>query len=207
MTMPAYTDLTGLGGIALACAATSLAIPGVQRLSPARLATLLAVIAVAVLVPLGPLPLAVCLRGATGDLSITTLVLLGGAIRRGLLGWPPPERHGRFALLGGIAGAALGLYPMALGVGLLDPYRSGYGSPWLVGGLLVVALAAWFGRLPVIATCLALATLGWTLRWYESTNLWDYLLDPLVGLYALGAVASRGARRLLGSFRGEPAGA
>ena len=130
----------------------------------------------------------------------------GSAMLRGLTGWLPVNDRARVALLGFVAVAALALYPMALGAGLFDPYRLGYGSPWLVSALLAVALAAWFGRLELAATCLALATLAWTLRWYESTNLWDYLLDPLVAGYALGSLAVRGMKRALGAFRGTAPG-
>ena len=59
-------------------------------------------------------------------MSITTLVLLGGAILRCLTRWPPVDHRARFALLAFIAIAALALYPMALGIGLADPYRLGY---------------------------------------------------------------------------------
>ena len=206
MTMPAYTDITGLAGIAVALAATLLAIPGVRRISRQRLAGLLATVVGLVLIPLGALSVAACVRGAFGDLSITTLVLLGCTISRCLTGSPHVEHGTRFALLAFVSAAALALYPMALGIGMFDPYRLGYGSPWLLSGFFAVALAAWFGRLHLIAICLALATLAWTLRWYESTNLWDYLLDPLVSFYALGSLVSRGAKRVVGSLRNSPPG-
>jgi hypothetical protein len=196
MAMPAYTDVTGLAGIALALAALFAASPGRGRLGRRRLAWLLLAVAIVVLLPLGTLSLAAGVRGATGDLSITTLVLLGHAILRRATGWPPVDRGAQLALLGGVALAALVLYPMALGVGLVDPYRLGYGSPWLLGILFAVALAAWVGRLHLVASCIALAILAWTVGWYESNNLWDYLLDPLVSFYALGCVALRGANRI-----------
>ena len=185
MTTPTYTDVTGLAAITVALAATLLAIPGVRRISRPRLGVLLVAVAVFVSIPFGPLSLAACVRGAFGDLSITTLVLLGGAIVRCLTGWPPADHRARFVLVVFFSVAALALYPMALGIGMFDPYRMGYGSPWLVGGLFATALVAWFGRCEIIAICLALATLAWTCHWYESTNLWDYLLDPLVSFYAL----------------------
>jgi len=83
-----------------------------------------------------------------------------------------------------------------LGAGLFDPYRLGYGSQWLVGVLLVIALAAYIRRLTLVALCLALAVLAWVAGWYESTNLWDCLLDPLLAMYAIGALAAHGARKL-----------
>ena len=189
MPWPTFTDFTGIAGVALALSATPLVIPGVRRLVRARLAVLLAGVTLLVLIRFGTLSVAEGVRGVFGDLSMTTLVLLGSAILRRLTSWPPENERARFALVVLIAATAVVFYPLALGVGRFDPYRLGYGSPWLVGGLLAVALAAWFSRCDVIAICLALATLAWTLHWQESTNLWDYLLDPLVSGYALGRVA------------------
>ena len=206
MTTFVYTDAIGLAGLAVALAATPLAIPAVRRISRPRLAALLVAVAVFVLIPLGSPSVAILVRGVFGDLSVTTLVLIGSAIVRALTGWPTVDRRARFGLLAFISVAALALYPMALGVGMFDPYRLGYGSPRLVGGLFATALAAWFCRCETIATCLALATLAWACRWYESTNLWDYLLDPLASFYALGSVAIRGVKRMAGGFRGTARG-
>jgi hypothetical protein len=93
-----------------------------------------------------------------------------------------------FALLILIALAALALYPMAMGVGAYDLYRLGYGNPQFVAALLLLALAAWFRKSSLIALCIAFATLAWSLGWYESDNLWDYLLDPFLSIYALSAI-------------------
>lgn len=201
MTTPAYTDVTGLAGIAIALAATPLAMPGVRQMRRRRLAALLAAVAVVVLIPFGPLSVAAGVRGVFGDLSITTVILLGSAIIRCVTRSPRVDHRTRFALLAFISAAALALYPMALGVGMFDPYRLGYGSPALLSALFAVALAAWYARLHLIAICLALVILAWTLHWYEFTNLWDYLLDPLVSFYALGSFVSRGANRLTSSRR------
>ena len=193
--MPAFTDLTGLLGIATALGAIGVALPGVRRLSRSWRGGLVFVMVIFALVPCGTLSATACVRGAFGDLSITSLVLLGDATLRRLTGAGPMESRVRFAILVIVSVAALALYPMALGIGIFDPYRLGYGSPWFLGGLFAVALAAWFRRVDLLAVCLALATLAWSVRWYESTNLWDYLLDPLVSFYALGALVAHGAQR------------
>lgn len=56
-------------------------------------------------------------------------------------------------------------------------------------------LAAWQG-LPAITFTLAAAVLAWSAGWYESANLWDYLLDPLVAAYAVAALIKQGIRKL-----------
>ncbi len=194
--MPRFTDFTGLTGIALALGAIVVALPGGRRLSRARLSGLFFVVMILSLTPFGALSAAAGVRGAFGDLSITTLVLLGGATFRRLTGGAPAESRARFKALVFVAVAAIVLYPMALGIGRFDPYRLGYGSLWFVSGIFAVALAAWFARINLLAVCLALATVAWSVRWYESTNLWDYLLDPLVSFYALGALVPCGVRTL-----------
>ncbi|MES1981500.1 MAG: hypothetical protein V4443_03385 [Pseudomonadota bacterium] len=190
----AYTDLTGLAGSTLALIALVLLFPGVARLQPKYRIWLVILVAAASLIPCAGLPIAAYLRAVIGDLSITTLTLLILAIRQEMAyGRPADDRHGQ-ALYALIALLALGLYPLALGVGYFDPYRLGYGNPWLIGVLLAVALAACWLRWTLVALCPALAVLAWAVGWYESTNVWDYLLDPLLAIYAIGAVIRLGLR-------------
>src|SRR5665647_3123237 len=70
------TDLTGLAGVACATAAAVMLLPGIGKLSKLRLALLQGAVFALMLVPFGAMPFAAYLRGMTGDLSITTLVLL-----------------------------------------------------------------------------------------------------------------------------------
>lgn len=191
--MAHFTDLTGLASIASAAAAAVL-LPGIARLSKPLLAILLAAVFLMMLIPIGGMPIAAYVRGLTGDLSITALILLWCAMLRSWFGCVAINPKHRSALLILIAFAALVLYPLALGIGAYDPYRLGYGDPQFVVVLLLLALAAWFRRSYLIAVCIALATLAWAVGWYESGNLWDYLLDPFVSIYALAAVFIRGVK-------------
>jgi hypothetical protein len=184
--MPNITDVTGLAGVACATAAAVLLLPGIGKLTRLRLALLQGAVFALMLVPFGAMPFAAYLRGMTGDLSVTTLVLLCCAMLRPWCG-AVQSRH-RLALLSLITLAALGLYPMALGVGAHDPYHLGYGNLLFVAALLLLALAAWFRGLSLITLCIALATLAWTVGWYESDNLWDYLIDPFAAIYSLAAI-------------------
>lgn len=200
-----FTDMTGLASSAAAITAAVIHLPGVARLQRQYVAMLVCAVVLVVLLPIGGLPLAAYVRGWMGDLSITSLVLLfmailGPVCRRppsvelhassppgGGLGWG--NARGKYTLLSIIALAALGLYPMALGIGFFDPYRLGYGNPWFMGGLLLLALIACFRQLQLVALTITLAVLAWSIGWYESSNLWDYLLDPLLAIYAVGALA------------------
>jgi hypothetical protein len=192
--MPNFTDVTGLASVASAMAASLLLLPWIKRLAKPRLAMLQGTIFVVALIPFNGFPLAAYVRGATGDLSITTMVLLWCALLGPWIGCSDaPSRH-RLALVALIALAAVMFYPMALGFGAFDPYRLGYGHWLFVTVLSLVALAAWFWRYYLIALCIAFAAFAWAIGWYESGNLWDYLLDPFVSIYALTAIMIHVAR-------------
>ena len=197
-----FTDITGLASSAVAMTAMVVRLPAVARLPRVHFALLACATAIAVLIPLGGLPLAAYVRGWIGDLSITSLVLLLIAILRPLCGCPSSDIEAKTALFILIAFAALGLYPMALGIGYFDPYRLGYGNPWFMGGLLLVALAACFRQIPLAAFSIALAVLAWSIGWYESSNLWDYLLDPLLAIYATSALLKRSMQTRFKSLPG-----
>ncbi len=189
------TDAVGLAGASCGVAAFVVSLPGVARLRrDAPLATLLAALAVP-LVPVGGLPVAGYLRGAVGDLSVTTTVLLLVYLLRPVLQLPAASDRSRLALQIAVAAGGLLLYPLALALGHADPWRVGFGHVGFVCTLLLLAVAGWYTRLHFAATCLALSVLAWAVGTGESRNLWNYLLDPLVATWALGALASRLASR------------
>lgn len=178
-----FTAFTGLAGAAAATSASLLLLPGVARLKKSWLAMLLSAAFILMLVPFGGMPGAAYVRGVSGDLSITALMLVWCALSSP---WcTAMDAAQRRMLLILIALAALALYPLALGAGNYDPYRLGYGNALFVTALLLMALLAWYCKFPLIALCIAFAMLAWSAGWYESDNLWDYLLDPFVSLYAL----------------------
>jgi hypothetical protein len=194
--MPGLADLAGLAGAAAATASVLLGLPGIARLRRARPVSSLLAALVAALVPIGGLPAAGYLRGIVGDLSITTVLLLLHGLLRPVLGWAAIDARSRLALQVLVAAGGLVLYPLALGLGPFDPYRLGYANPWFLGGLLALAVAAGLRRLTLVAWFLALAVLAWAVDVYESRNLWDCLVDPLVAAWGLGALLLRGVQAL-----------
>jgi hypothetical protein len=124
------------------------------------------------------LPLAAYVRGVTGDLSVVLTLLLWSSV---LLPSRPIPLGFRFAL----SGIAILFYPLALGFGMLDPYAWGYDSLGLLLAIvffaLLCGLLGWIKGVWIIA----LAIVAWAGHWHESTNLWDYVLDPLLCLWAL----------------------
>lgn len=203
MQMPHLTDIAGLAGVASAITASLLLLPGAGRLSKPRLAILPGTVFALSLIPFGDMPLAAYVRGATGDLSITTLTLLWCALLRPWWNVGAVDKKHRQALLMLIVFAAAILYPFALGIGMFDTYRLGYGNPLFVAALLLIALAAWFMEYALVSLCIALATLAWSVGWYESDNLWDYLLDPFSVIYALCVITIQSVRKLMDRERGD----
>jgi hypothetical protein len=196
-----FTDLTGLGTAALLPAALLLAVPGASRLPRLGLALLVGGVFLLALLPLGHLPAAGYVRGVIGDLSVTAQILLVRALARPFLGLRPLAARNRHALQALLAGLSLVLYPFALGLGSIDPYRLGYGSLWLLTALLLLALAFWGSACPLPSLCLALSVLAYAFGWLESNNLWDYLLDPLVSVYAWGGLLLWALQALLARAR------
>ena len=192
--MTNVTDITGLAGATLAITASWLLVPPIRRLKRFHIGLLMSVTAVIVAVPVGALPLAAYARSGFGDLSITTNVLLAVAIFSHLSGRRPVDGKQKSVMNILIAVTALVFYPLALGFGPFDPYRLGYGSLGFLTGLLVLALCFWAVRFYLISICIGLAVMAHAMAWHESTNLWDYLLDPLVSIYALVAVLAGGLR-------------
>lgn len=139
----------------------------------------------AAIVPLDGSDLTGHVYAYTGALSLPGLLLIAGfAARR--LSWREllPERERRMILFGA-ALAALALYPMALGLGPLDPYTMGYGGAVLPLFLGLGAAVAWWRERRWTAVLLAAVLWFWLLELGESQNLWDYLLDAWLGAYAV----------------------
>ncbi len=190
MMMP-FTDWTGLSGLALVLMLTALRLPMFTRFSmPQRIAFIVATYCV-VMLPVFGLSLAGWLRGQVGDLSITSVLLLAIAliarIRQIAKGTENSlcNARERFALLLFVSVLALLLYPFALGIGMVDPYRFGFGSVAFIVVLGLFALWALWRNLLLLTLAIALAVLAWSLGWYESSNLWDYLVDVPLAIYAL----------------------
>src|SRR5882672_4624936 len=182
MSLNTILGLLGCGLLSLAAVATLIRL---RRLPVrARYAVMLAA-TLAVFVPIGDLSVAAYVRGVTGDLSMATLVLVGAACFTQVTGRELIGHRDKQVLCWLLALAAAFLYPFALGWTRFDPYALGYGSVEFVTALLLITLAAWVARLNLIVLVVVVAVLAFLGGGYESRNLWDYLIDPLVSVYAL----------------------
>ena len=142
--------------------------------------------------PLGlgmELPLAAYVRGATGDLSIVLTLLLWSSLL-------PASKITPIAFKFSIAIIAIGFYPFALGLGMIDPYAWGYGSIAFLVVVLAFALVCGLANWSKGVWIIAIAILAWSAHWHESANLWDYILDPFLAIWALAAFfGARNKRR------------
>ncbi|QRY77167.1 hypothetical protein JVX91_16270 [Pseudomonas sp. PDNC002] len=153
--------------------------------------------------PVDGMPLAVAVRSFTHEVSISLLVLLAcfTLARFGVLRIRPAQQRDVLLVL---ALMALVLYPASLGLSYLDPYRWGYEPGWLLLAMAVLTFGFLLTGNGPGAAMLLLATLAYALRGDGIGNYWNYLIDPLLSLYAwawclkwAGLAAFRRARTAL----------
>jgi hypothetical protein len=168
-----------------------------------RIALLLALLTVS-FIPLDGISLAAYLRSHMDDLAITSLVFMGwGCLRR--LNVLPPVQHDQTGVLILFAVMALVLYPATLGLSDLDPYRRGFSPRPLLFVVALLTFSLFYLRNYLGVVLLTSATLAFIAGIKPSHNYWDYLIDPLLGLYcclALLIVATRWGYRRLITLRG-----
>ena len=185
--MTPYLQIIALFEMSLTCAVVLIIL--LQKVSSIEIPSVIRLVAVLLLGnlffwPLGmslELPLSGYVRGVTGELSVVTMLLLWGSIlptaKKTPLGFKVP-----------LAVIAIAFYPLALGFGMVDPYAWGYGSIALLIAVILFAigcgLAGWMKGVWIIS----FAIMAWAAHWHESTNLWDYLLDPFLAIWALLAI-------------------
>ena len=157
---------------------------------------LLGVLLAASFLPVGGLSLAAHLRSYIDDLALTTLVFMAwGCLRRLNILRPAPQD--KTSVLVTFAVLALALYPATLGLSDLDPYRFGYSPRPMLVGIALLTIGLFHQRNGLGVAMLAGATLAFMLGIKPSQNYWDYLIDPLLGLYCCAALLIGAARRLI----------
>ena len=209
MLLPPLTDLAALLGIDLVLCAAGLRLltgrNGVASWAKWSVAACFLVL----WFPVGAahLPLLAYIRGISSDLSMTLVALACLGLCQRLFGIPAVARREKTAFNAVVVLAASFLYPLALGWGDWDAYRAGWGSFGMLGGLLALSLMFWIRGLRLLPVLVGLALLAWSAGLMESTNLWDYLVDPWLAIAALGQSMKAGAQGLLHQFRRDASGA
>jgi len=146
-------------------------------------------------IPVGGLPLARWMIGFNANFSIPLTAILFYKVFEISFGVRLLDKNALltcwvFSLTAGVI-----LYPMALGLGKFDPYQAGWGfsSLFVVVCGVTILLLIMKNRFAVV---LIAAILAYNLRLLESTNLWDYLVDPFMVLVSCIALSSRFLRKL-----------
>ena len=154
------------------------------------------------------LPLVAYVRGISSDLSISLVALAGIGMYQRLFGvrLALASDRERNATNLAVAVGALFLYPLALGWGDWDAYRSGWGAPGLWIALLVLSIACWGVGLRLLPALIAAGMLAWAAGLLESANLWDYLIDPWLAVGTIFQSLKVIGCQLLARFRGARAG-
>ena len=145
--------------------------------------------------PVGGLPLARWMISFNANFSISLTAILFCKITENSFGVKLLDKNALltcwvFSLTAGVI-----LYPMALGLGRFDPYQAGWSFSWLfvvVCGVTILLLII-KNRFAVV---LMAAILAYNLHLLESTNLWDYLVDPFMVVVSFIALSSRLLRKL-----------
>ncbi|GMG88477.1 hypothetical protein [Biformimicrobium ophioploci] len=137
------------------------------------------------LIPFNGIPAYQYVRGYVGDLSISTSILICSAALFRLSGIRLISASNCKLTLAAFSIAAIAFYPAALGAGLFDPYTLGYASLGMPAVLGMIALAAWLAGAWPLMWCIVGSVAAFHFGILESSNLWDYLMDPLLCGYAL----------------------
>jgi hypothetical protein len=137
-----------------------------------------------VFMPINGLPVAGYIRGLLGDLSITTLILLFTASMSALFDRDFYRPRSFFLIMLLVLTVGLFLYPFSLGFTDFDPYVLGYSSKIFLAFFFAVALTAWYFNLYFLVIIIVLDVSAYLMGLYESRNIWDYLIDPILTLFA-----------------------
>ena len=119
-----------------------------------------------------------------GTPSITLIALVAG--------YRLFSRRERIALLSFAASLSLVLYGGTLGYLPFDLYRFGF-SPWAPVVLATIGIAVAPRSLPLALTALG-ALVAYDIPLFRSVNLFDYVVDPVLGLVAVAWVCISTAR-------------
>lgn len=146
------------------------------------------------LLPIEDLPSWYYLRAVIGDLSLSTTLICAWflwnsyqgrfqnrdkALQQEKIALDWLSLCGIFTLLGIL------LYPLALGWSSYDTYGLGYYHWFLTALVSLLAIFFYVRQKSFFAFLFASILIGYALNLLESTNLWDYLIDPLLFLYCV----------------------
>ncbi len=139
------------------------------------------------MIPVAGLPLARLLAAVMDHWSVPLLTVLAAYVSKTFFDAELLRREDRRAMW--IFGVATGLvlYPLALGIGSVDPFAHGwhFGPLFVLIGSVALFLQWRRNRFGIV---MLLAIAAWLAGIAESGNLWDCLTDPIFFFVSFGAL-------------------
>lgn len=152
------------------------------------------------LTPVQGMPFGRFLHGITLGFSIPSFALLLSILWSAHTGRPLLSKPTRVTMC--VAGTVFGisLYPMAIGFGTFDPYALGWNSDGLTMFLMLLT-SAFLWQSTAFGYVLLLSAVAWQIGLLESTNIWDYVVDPVYFLSSLVALVGHTVRAIICGHR------
>ena len=163
-----------------------------------KLGIAVAVVIAAFAIQLNRVPLVGFVASVQSEPSVAMILILGSHGARSL--WPHRLTQldmGPLPLCIFLLGAVM--YPSALGIGYIDLYAAGYHPYAGIGMLFLAFLLSWFAGTRLLAFWVVLAALTQGYSVGESDNAFDYLIDPIIFVYACWRAAAYAWRRYYGA--------
>ena len=160
--------------------------------------------AVLLLIPIDGLFIFEYFISLVGHLSITTIVLLAAHLFE-----QPAKRRvikasDKLVTYATIVAASVILYPTAYGLFRFDAYDLGFGSSAFIAALMLLAILITILRRNLTSLIIVVSVLAYSLHLLPSNNLWDYLIDPLVAIYAIVRTMILLFQKIIKPLRGSP---
>lgn len=141
---------------------------------------------IALLIPVPKLSAAAYLVSYLSGFSVSSAVLATAAVLALLNNQQASYQSQKTPILLAMALWALVFYPLSLGAAALDPYAWGYGGNYVVSAvLLALGVLAILKGYYLACVVIIAGQLVYAANALVSDNLWDYLLDPMLAIYAL----------------------
>ncbi len=147
------------------------------------------------IIPVYGIPIGRWMHGVTGGFSIPLFAVMFNTLWSQMAGRHLLSQSNRMAMC--VAGAVIGvtLYPLAIGVGPFDPYVLGWSSITLSSVFVIITCALLWNE-NAIGYVLLFSALAWQVGLLESTNTWDYVIDPVLSLGSLATLIYHAIRKL-----------
>ena len=141
-------------------------------------------------------------RGLLGDLSVPSILLLATYLLNIMKVKRAPNGTS-FNVL--VILMAVVLYPTSMGYSHFDMYSLGFASDdyyaYLVLTVASLGILSWYSGYAQIGLWLTLAVVAHGLQLFESNNLWNYLIDPLIVIACLISSIIKMAKTAFFKFR------